>query len=164
VREEAGRRQLFEIIVALCNDDQPYLPRSVKFGAGVADEHHFGPLLTEYDLRGRTWNPDDGDDTGTERIGAAEHNERLFAEAARIFDRYARQCGEVADPDRRSVVDGELSRDADEYGGSVAEAFYGDGIDLDVAMDLQAALAILAEVVATGKAIRTMAMSSRTGG
>ena len=164
VREEAGRRQLFEIIVALCNDDQPYLPRSVKFGAGVADEHHYGPLLTEYDLRGRTWNPDDGDDTGTERIGAAEHNERLFAEAARIFDRYARQCGEVADPDRRSVVDGELSRDADEYGGSVAEAFYGDGIDLDVAMDLQAALAILAEVVATGKAIRTMAMSSRTGG
>ena len=109
VREEAGRRQLFEIIVALCNDDQPYVPRSVKFGAGVADEHHYGPLLTEYDLRGRTWNPDDDDDTGTERIGAAEHNERLFAEAARIFDRYARQCGEVADPDRRSVIDGELA-------------------------------------------------------
>lgn len=161
VREEIGRRQLLEIIVALCNDKMPYVPRSVKFDSEAADEHHFGPLLTEYDLRGRTWNPDGNDDTGSERIGAAEHNERLFAEAARIFNRFKRQCGEVADPDRRSVVDGELSHDADEYGGSVAEAFYGDGIDLDVAIDLQTALAALTDVVATGKAIRTMAMARR---
>lgn len=163
VREEIGRRQLLEIIVALCNDEMPYVPRSVKFDAGSADRHHYGPLLTEYDLRGRTWNPDDDGDTGAESIGAAEHNERLFAEAARHLARFARQCGEVADPDRRSVIDGELSQDADEYGGSVAEAFYGDGIDLDVATDLQTALAALTDVVATGKAIRTMAMARRAG-
>lgn len=161
-----GRRQLLEIIVALVNDDRPYVPRSVKFGHGEPDAHHFGPLLTEYDLRGRTWNPDQGDDNRDDarpRIGAAESNERLFHESERLLTRMSHEFAQVANPASRREADPDLD-DADGYGGSVAEAFYNDGIDLDVVRRMQRALERIVDVVATGKAIRTIAISGQSAG
>jgi hypothetical protein len=159
-----GRRQLLEIIVALVNDDRPYVPRSVMFGRGEPDAHHFGPLLTEYDLRGPTWNPDQADGDGAQpRIGAAESNERLFHESERLLTRIAHEFTQVANPASRRETDADLD-DADGYGGSVAEAFYNDGIDLDVVKRMQRALERIADVVATGKAVRTIAISGQSAG
>lgn len=164
VRERIGRRQLLEAIVALCNDARPYVPRSVKFDAEKEKQypHHFGMYLTEWDLRGRTWGheqptDDEGQPTPEPALGAAQFNERLFADAELSLLRFAREFQQLADPTRHGVADPNLNTEADAYGACTTDAFFGDGIDLDVACRLQQAQTILSEVIATGKAVRMLA-------
>ena len=167
VKDYDGRRQLAEMIVALVNDCGPCLPRSVRYSPKrrdrrehEGDQHRYGVVLTEYDLRGSTFWPDRIDEDGTLRdvpIGALGSNERFFKDMSDRLGEFARRCKEVADPIRAGVVDPELNVAADEYGGSVTKAFLEAGLEVTVANSVKSAIHAIEDVVSDGRLIRIRA-------
>jgi hypothetical protein len=163
-KDHDGRRQLFEMIVALVNNEEPCLPRSVRYDPerhanrlNDGDENRYGVVLTEFDLRGSTFWPDRVGEDGSLRdvpLGALSSNERFFKDMATRLGEFAKRCKEIADPRRASVIDPDLNVEADEYRGSVTSAFLDSGVDIVVANAAVKAVHDIDDVVRDGRLIR----------
>lgn len=156
-----GIDQLFETVVAAIASSEARLARSIRWDPALADGRIYGPLLTEYDLRDRTWGHGQGeaggtgDGTGTNvPIGASTFVARIFARIAEDIDAHAVEVAGIKDQENRDTVDPELDPDADDFGGSPTKAYLEDGVDVVIAERILGALDVLRDAAQYGKLVR----------